>query len=104
MPGGCLIAAVIVLTVVIVKARKSLLESPTDSGPVGFTLGDLRLMHRRGELSDEEYNRAKDVLIQQVRGSDHAGQEGEAAGNLPAKDDFDPSDRETHGDSEAMRR
>ncbi|MEX0776252.1 MAG: SHOCT domain-containing protein [Phycisphaeraceae bacterium] len=31
--------------------------------PTGFTLGDLRRLHRDGELNDEEYERAKARLI-----------------------------------------
>src|SRR5580698_8003810 len=42
---------------------------PDDSGSiggnshVGFTLGDLRHLHKTGQLSDEEFNRAKEKIV-----------------------------------------
>ena len=41
---------------------------PDDSaGPgtshVGFTLGDLRHLHKTGQLSEEEFNRAKEKIV-----------------------------------------
>ena len=37
--------------------------------PTGFTLHDLREMHARGELTDEEFQRARTALLAGVRRS-----------------------------------
>ena len=39
------------------------LGAKDDTGPVGFTLEDLRRMHRAGEMSDEEFERAKTAML-----------------------------------------
>lgn len=39
------------------------LQAGGDGSGVGFTLGDLRDMHARGEMSDEEFERAKSQMI-----------------------------------------
>lgn len=41
----------------------------TDESPVagGFTLGDLRRLHREGQMSDEEFERAKAQIIAGAR-------------------------------------
>ncbi len=39
--------------------RKWMKEDDVPSGGVGFGLGELRHMHARGELTDEEYERAR---------------------------------------------
>lgn len=39
------------------------LREPDEPVSAGFSLGDLRDMHRRGQLSDEEFERAKQQLI-----------------------------------------
>ena len=37
-------------------------DQPTSTGP-GFTLSDLRELHRQGKMSDEEFERAKSKMI-----------------------------------------
>src|SRR5690606_31169632 len=32
-------------------------------GPIGFTLGDLRRLHREGQMTDDEFERAKARMI-----------------------------------------
>jgi hypothetical protein len=41
-------------------------EQARSEGP-GFTLQDLRDMHRSGKLSDREFERAKAAMIEQIR-------------------------------------
>lgn len=86
--AGVFIAALVVLSIVIVVARRHLLTGSQRSQNVGFTLGDLRAMYRRGELSEAEYNRAKDVLISQLRGGAATAQAQENADDVARKDDF----------------
>ena len=39
------------------------LKSDAVEGGIGFTLGDLRAMHRRGEITDEEFERARAQML-----------------------------------------
>lgn len=38
-----------------------------DAAPIGFTLGDLRQLHREGKMSDDEFERAKAQMIASAR-------------------------------------
>lgn len=37
------------------------------AAPIGFTLGDLRRLHREGQMTDEEFERAKAQIIAGAR-------------------------------------
>jgi hypothetical protein len=102
--AGVFIAAILLLTVVIVAARRRLLGGSEQSQQVGFTLGDLRAMYRRGELSEAEYNRAKDVLISQVRGGGADAEDERNPEESARKDEFAAADPQTRGDSSPTRR
>lgn len=54
---------------VLVSWVRNKLREPDDAVSGGFTLGDLRDMHRKGQLSDEEFERAKQRLIGVLRQS-----------------------------------
>jgi uncharacterized membrane protein len=54
---------------VLVSWVRNKLREPDDAASGGFTLGDLRDMHRKGQLSDEEFERAKQRLIGVLRQS-----------------------------------
>jgi hypothetical protein len=43
--------------------RRMKAEDDTPVTPSGFTLSDLRQMHRSGQLSDEEFARAKEKVV-----------------------------------------
>src|SRR6476661_303068 len=44
--------------------RKRLKEAPTAEGPAaGFTLSDLRQLHKSGQMSDEEFERARAKIV-----------------------------------------
>lgn len=62
--AGIICAGVIVLVLIAMLMRRSLLKKDE---PVvkddGFTLGDLRDLHNRGEIDDSEFERAKQVVI-----------------------------------------
>ncbi|MGB7158537.1 MAG: SHOCT domain-containing protein [Tepidisphaeraceae bacterium] len=59
--GWSLVVIVLVVGgfVAISWLRKWMKEDDIPSGGTGFGLGELRQMHARGELSDEEYERAR---------------------------------------------
>lgn len=48
------------LTVWQVRRR---LTGPDDSSGAGFTLSDLRQLHKSGQMSDEEFERAKSKVV-----------------------------------------
>jgi len=60
--------AVVVFGLVIVSQVKKRLNATEDKGqPGGFTLSDLRALHRDGRMSDEEFARAKEMVVQAAR-------------------------------------
>lgn len=62
-----LVGLVIVGAVFIYAARRMLRSSGSSSASAGFTLQGLRELHAAGELSTEEYERARTAMIGQVR-------------------------------------
>jgi hypothetical protein len=66
LPWLIVLLAVVVVGAVVVVAARRLLRSD-DWGGGGFTLHDLRQMHARGELSDEEYARARAQMVGRLR-------------------------------------
>ena len=67
--SGLLVGLAVVGWIVIVVVRRSLGGSGRTM-PTGFTLDDLRRMHAAGDLSDEEFSRAKARLIGSLSASD----------------------------------
>lgn len=57
-----LLAAILAGGVIIFLARKYIYGG-TDHAAGGFTLHDLREMHKSGEISDDEFTRAKAQMI-----------------------------------------
>jgi len=64
---GLLCVIVLVLGVVAMWIRARLRSPRKESGD-GYTLVDLRRMHARGDLSDEEFEKAREAMIAGVRG------------------------------------
>jgi Short C-terminal domain len=64
-----LVAILIVGFVAVTKAKKRLRDDhDMDPGVAsGFTLSDLREMHRSGQISDEEFERAKAKIVEVAR-------------------------------------
>lgn len=62
-----LIGVVIILFVAAVWVKRWASRNE-DLGPVtGFSLSELRLLHQSGQLSQEEYDRAKDKIVQAAK-------------------------------------
>lgn len=64
---GLLIAAVIVLAIVLLAMRRRLLASSRVDDGMGL-FEELRRLHASGELSDEEFERARERMIARLKG------------------------------------
>ena len=63
------IATVVIGLIVISQVKKQLAsdEDEEKGQPGGFTLSDLRDLHKDGQMSDEEFARAKGKIIESAR-------------------------------------
>jgi ABC-type iron transport system FetAB permease component len=61
-----LIGLVIVAAVLVLYLRKWY-SSPDVTPSAGFTLGDIRQLHREGQMTDEEFEKAKALILGQTR-------------------------------------
>jgi uncharacterized membrane protein len=77
---AALAVLIMVGLLVISLVRKHAVNSddPPMAGGLGFTLSDMRQMHARGELSDEEFESSKRAIV--------------ARGRAALADDSDPDD------------
>ena len=64
---GVLMAATIVLAIIVAAIRKRYHDRNDLSGNIGYTIADLRDLHKRGELTDEEFAAAKSLIIEQSK-------------------------------------
>lgn len=79
MWSAILMGVLLVGMVAIVIARRYL-YSESGSTDAGFSLESLRRLHRAGEMTDQEFEAAKNAMIGKLRGEQEpAGDEGEAA-------------------------
>jgi hypothetical protein len=62
-----LLAVIVALAVVALWLRRRLMVAEESEGGIGFTLGDLRRLHREGKMSDEEFNTAKAAMLARTR-------------------------------------
>jgi hypothetical protein len=66
--GGGLLLLLGLMIFVIVRIRRAL--SPRDSSPAtGFTLGELRDLHRKGKMTDAEFEAAKGLVLKGLKTS-----------------------------------
>ena len=63
VPWLVALAAVVVVGGIAIWLVRRTMGTGTGSGTGGFTLQELRELHASGELSDEEFQRARDSLI-----------------------------------------
>jgi hypothetical protein len=61
-----LIGLVVVAAMLVLYLRKWY-SSPDSTPSAGFTLGDIRQLHRDGQMTDEEFERAKALILGQTR-------------------------------------
>ena len=45
------------------KLRQWLRDDDAPVSPIGFTLSDLRQLHKQGQMTDEEFERAKAKIV-----------------------------------------
>ncbi len=67
---GVILAAVVAILLVAIIVRRRFMAGEQDAenpAASGFTLGDLREMHRNGQLNDEEFEVAKKGMIARSR-------------------------------------
>src|SRR5438105_14670781 len=63
-------AALLILLVVgwlVVAWVKKWMATPDETQPTGFTLSDLRRLHRGGQMTDDEFERAKEAIVGATR-------------------------------------
>jgi hypothetical protein len=58
-----LIAAVIAGFILVAWAKRRLKADDEPAAPAGFTLADLREMHRAGQITTEEFERARSKMV-----------------------------------------
>lgn len=64
---------------------------PSDGGEGGFTLDELRRLHRAGKMSDEEYARAKEAIFGSVRARTPAKTSATSSPSSPSPRETRPS-------------
>lgn len=62
-----LLGILIVGLVIIVRLKKKLTQSDEPSAGVGFTLSDLRELHKSGKMTQEEFEKAKAQIVAMAR-------------------------------------
>jgi len=64
---GLLVVLVIVVVVVALVLRKRFTGSEPQMPATGFSISDLRDMHRKGQISDKEFESAKTLVVGRSR-------------------------------------
>lgn len=71
--GALVWSAVLVVIIVLlfgaIRLYRKWMNADDDTTGGGFTLGDLRKLHREGQMSDEEFEKAKAVLLGSLKAS-----------------------------------
>jgi len=78
--AAVLAAAVLLLGVIAMWLRRRYLSGASSEAGEAMTLADLRDLHRSGQLSDEEFDKAKARMIAQYRGQLREAAETDQAG------------------------
>ena len=99
---GLVIVAVGVLVAVLIVARRLLGRGKRFDLDEGFTIGDLRRLHRDGQITEDEFNRAKASVA--ARGQQFLLGGNQPSGSRPAPappaDDADVDPDEAQADSD----
>jgi uncharacterized membrane protein len=65
---GAVLIIVVLIGWMVISAIRRRMNADTGAA-VGYTLHDLRRMRESGELSEEEFQRARQAMIEQVKGA-----------------------------------
>ncbi len=69
MPWLLLLMGLVIVGGVIIMLARRLLNDTSSSTQPGFTLHELRTLHTKGELTDEEFDRAREAMIARLADS-----------------------------------
>ncbi len=69
MPWLLLFMGLVIVGGVIIMLARRLLNDTSSSVRPGFTLHELRTLHAKGELTDEEFDRAREAMIARLADS-----------------------------------
>lgn len=69
-----LILTMVVFFAVVSRLRGRLTGRSGQDREVGFTLAELRELHRRGQITDEQFERAKGKIIENLRKKEEESQ------------------------------
>lgn len=81
--AGLLVVLTVVGFIIIMMIRRTT-QSDLDGSSSAFTLQDLRRLHKSGEMTDDEFERAKEAVIGHLRKPETASEDG---GDGVASDD-----------------
>ena len=71
-----LIGVLIVLFLGVIWLKRWMMGSPETTKPAGFTLSDLRELRRAGQMTDEEFEKAKALLVGNLKTSESKPESG----------------------------
>jgi hypothetical protein len=77
-----LIGLVVAGFAIAMQVKKRLME-PSDPRSAGFTLSDLRALHREGKMSDAEFEKAKGAVVAAAKRAADQQDKAKAAGSSP---------------------
>lgn len=101
MPWAIALVALAVVGAVIIWLVRRAIASPKDDAAEGFTLQGLRELRDRGEISEEEFERAKEAMIGRIAGSATAAPDQDSPSDeptAPGKDRHPPELRPNPND------
>jgi len=84
LPYAVIIIFITVVGGIVMMISRRKIDAAGSGGPVGFTLADLKELRDRGELSEAEYDRARQDVIERARRAFRTGDRGEGAGRGPS--------------------
>ena len=58
-----LILLIVISAAAVMRLRRWLKEDDVPTGGIGFTLSDLRQLHQQGQMTDEEFERARAKMV-----------------------------------------
>lgn len=84
LPYAIIIILITIIGGIVMMISRRKIDAAGPSGPVGFTLADLKELRDRGELSEAEYDRARQDVIDRARRAFRTADRGDGAGRGPS--------------------